>query len=296
MKRGRTPKNLTKELEDAVAKMHDAPPSCPIFWGAELKVGMKLFEDINKIAQQRVARSQSDEETESLRKILKTTTAYYTILKKAKECGIHTKDFVLAFDTQATHLALAPNVVPKWPPHVLWARHRYRIGDIQDTEVWIDMMSSKELLENGLHKDEILTEQDKMLAERTAKLIKSDEHSAMKTFFGPHRETSFDEPMNEFFEAMAIVLNLSVFPDLPERTAHLSEAVAVLDDNTNDNTHVGNSLSGRPQGRKIIQDAHITLQKLRKTAEFKKDLELQCQLIYDEADQAFALETPIEEL
>ena len=172
--RGRKPKDLQLEMVKLATQFLEAEPTSPLFWGSEAKTGMRLFEKLNKDVQDRIKKSTDNEETIRLRRILKHTTAIHNVMSVASINGLDTNEFADEFDMQQTSCQLEPVVSVAWPSHVLWSRHRMRIGAMSLPEPWFKMISSDALRENGVA--DVALEQDKLLGERVMSLLKASNY------------------------------------------------------------------------------------------------------------------------
>ena len=172
--RGRKPKDLPGHMVKLATEFKEAPPDAPLYWAAEAKTGMKLFEKLNKDAQDRIKKSSDQEESTRLRCILKHTTAIYNVLNITNIHGLDSQEFADEFDMQATSCQLDPVVTVDWPPHVRWSRHRMRIGAMALPDPWFQMISSDSLQENGV--SDLRLEQDKLLGERVMSLLKQSSY------------------------------------------------------------------------------------------------------------------------
>ena len=171
--RGRKAKDLHLILVKLTQDFLEAPPTSPLFWGSEAKTAMKLFEQLNKDVQARANNIVDDDtETAKMRCILKHTTAIHNVLQVVNTNGLDTQEFAAEFDMQQTSCNLEPVVEVFWPQHVLWSRHRMRIGAMAMPDPWFQMVSTPALKENGVSEVELAVEQDKLLGERVMSLLK----------------------------------------------------------------------------------------------------------------------------
>ena len=175
--RGRKPKDLSGSMQKLAQELRDAHPQAPLYWGTEARTGMKLFDKLNKDVQDRIKKTMDADETLKLRVMLKHTSAIYNVLNIVNTNGLDTQEFADQFDMQQTSCQLEPVVKVEWPPHVLWSRHRMRIGSMELADPWFQMISSESLRENGI--SNVGLEQDKLLGERVMSLLKQSNYKAL---------------------------------------------------------------------------------------------------------------------
>jgi len=201
-KRGRPAKNIDGELDKLVAEFAVASPSDPLFFGTEAKTAIGKFEALNKGVQQRTQRTTIPAELEHLRIQMKTTSAIHAVLTAIKTNGASSEAFAKVYDDQITLLNLAPTVSLKFPPHILWSRHRMSIQATADDGVWITQVASAALRAAGRSESTVADEQDKFLAERLAGWFRvaswTEMKAALRAFFRPVREFPFEQAPEDF--------------------------------------------------------------------------------------------------
>eukprot|EP00959_Pyramimonas_sp_CCMP1952_P453625 9468519-Pyramimonas_sp.AAC.2 len=79
----------------------------------------------------------------------------------------------------------------------------------------------------GLAKKDVEGEQMRMLAERTAKLLKKG-RGELKSFFGLDTTFEFETAVSDFASAMTVLLNFELVEDLGDRVELLKDAIDVV--------------------------------------------------------------------
>jgi len=255
--RGRRPKHLQDELTTITRGFELAQDDSPIYFGSEIKVGLKQFADLNKLVQSRMKQTTVEAELVSLRVLLKHTNAIHAVLISIKDHGIRSQQFRDSFDSQQTACKLEPVCDVVWPKHIAWNRHRMLIQSVDQVETWASLSSTAQLIAQGLTESCAQEEQDKLVGEKLANIFKLDPMPIMmkeySSFFQESRRWAFVEQVNNAVAALTLAHTYSNVSDLDELIDFVGEAVLVLGDEIARKTSIGSALVGWPKGKILFE-------------------------------------------
>jgi len=257
-KRGRPQKDLGTEVKSLALEVKGATPQHILFFGSEVKTGLKKFEDLNKTVQARLKKATLESEISELRSYLKFSSAVHAVLSVVATHGMQVQQFADEMDKQDTLLALAPAFPLTWPAHLIWARHRMSIRAVTDADLWATLVSTGELTKRGVAASDIASEQDKLVAEKIVTAFREPAWDAcaesLRVTFQTAVEWPFEEDQQDFCAAVAVALHVEEFSQLSDRQACVDEAAEVFDAAIAAKTTCGNALSQWPKGKKLVAD------------------------------------------
>ena len=258
--RGRPQKDRLPEVDEIAHAFQTSKETDPSFWGAEVKTQIKHTAALAKVLVKMMQDAPVDE-APAMNVALKKLQAIIAIITVAKDHTLESKEFREEYDMQLTKLRLEPVTEVAFPPHVRWARHKQDIRDTEDVDRWLDRVSVEKLREAGVLC--IADEQDKLLATRFASYLKvPDEHTRsglLRRLFDADKEVDLDDGgVDEFYDAMVVILAHNEIQDLPKRIDLLSGAIEGVKKAMPDakagviGTTCGNVLAQYPQGKMLI--------------------------------------------
>ena len=135
---------------------------------------------------------------------------------------------------------------------------------MQDSDLFIRMISSKALKDNGLDTAAVLLEQDRFLGERLAGWCKAQSQEKclehLRAFFSSDREWPFEDNLEEFASSMVVATHFHEYTPLEDRIALVADASSCLHAAIQSNSHTGNAIGAHFKGKKVLLDLddHLT--------------------------------------
>ena len=195
--------------------------------------------------------------------MLKHSNSLHSVLETIVEHALDSAEFCRAFDKAETACNLEPVVELEWPPHVRHTRHRMKVSETRDTNMWLRMAYAAELEKNGAGSArQAADEEDQLVGLRIASMVKlaslQEVSSSLWEFLLDRDFTGFTERTEDFFVAIHTILDTDT-ADLEQRVEDLEQSRESLQAHFDGDTLCGSALRGWPNGRLFIDEMNHEL-------------------------------------